>query len=67
MTASHPHTYRICIWPNGDWCDADDAWQFEYSRPANYSTHTVVLVMLPEDDPMKLLQDVVDAEVRRLA
>ena len=66
-TQHHPHTYRICIWPNGDWCLADDREQFEYSRPANYSTHTVILVVLPGDSPLKLLQDYVDAERKQAA
>lgn len=67
LTEQHPHTYRICIWPNGDWCYADDQEQFEYSRPANYSTHTVILAVLPGDDPRKLLQDYVDAGLERAA
>jgi hypothetical protein len=66
MTTEHPNTYRVCIWPNGDWCHADDREQFEYSRPANDSTHQIVLIVLPGDDPQTLLQDYVDAEVKRL-
>lgn len=64
---NHPHTYRIAIWPNGDWCHTDDLEQFEYSRPADYSTHAVVLIVMEGDDPQKLLQNYIDAETRRVA
>ena len=66
MTTQHPHTYRVCIWPTGEWCYADDIGQFEYSRPGNYVNHQVVLVVLSGDDPAKLVQDYVTAEVQRL-
>jgi len=64
---NYSHTYRIAIWLNGDWCYTDDLEQFEYSRPADYSTHTVVLIVMEGDDPQKLLQNYVDAETRRVA